>query len=341
MSRTWTRKRAILLAASSVLGLAAAALCAAPASAQAISGSLSGANSNSSSNSNANVRSSNTNVNSNRSNSISNSASLSNANSAAKSNQSQGQGQSQSVRGSGNSKQLQGQGQAQGNNNGSNTTTLNSYVPSTETIKNVPNIYAPGLAASGSQVCLGSVSAGGAAAGFGLSIGGTLVDRECQLRLNAKTLAILGYVKAAREEMCLDQEVRQAMLAAGTPCEADRAAEALRMRASYRGFGRQPATNYLAETRAVPPAPPGCHKEYQAIGGWYDVCNKGAQRAAQTRALRAPPAPPAPAPHVAVASNLTAAPPASTPGPAVRPGCRKEYQLIGGWYEVCGNGGRQ
>lgn len=99
---------------------------------------------------------------------------------------------------------------------------INYNTPATQTIKNVPNIYAPGLAAAGSEVCLGSASAGGGAAGFGLTIGGTIVDRECQLRLNARTLATLGYVAAARETMCLDADVRQAMAAAGTPCAADR-----------------------------------------------------------------------------------------------------------------------
>ena len=61
---------------------------------------------------------------------------------------------------------------------------------------------------------------------FGLTIGGTIVDRECQLRLNARTLAVLGYPVAARETMCLDPDVRQAMLAAGTPCAGDRYAYA-------------------------------------------------------------------------------------------------------------------
>ena len=85
----------------------------------------------------------------------------------------------------------------------------------------MPNVYAPGLAAAGSEVCLGSVSGGGSGAGFGVTIGGTFVDRECQLRLNARTLAVLGYARAARETMCLDYDVRQAMAAAGTPCAAD------------------------------------------------------------------------------------------------------------------------
>ena len=69
------------------------------------------------------------------------------------------------VKNSGNShqQQQQQQKQSQGNNNGTNALTLNSTTPSTQTLYNVPNVYAPGLAAAGAEVCLGSVSAGGSA----------------------------------------------------------------------------------------------------------------------------------------------------------------------------------
>ena len=62
------------------------------------------------------------------------------------------------------------------------------------------------------MTCLGSVSGGGSGSGFSVMIGGTFVDRECQLRLNARTLATLGYSVAAREMMCLDEDVRRATL---------------------------------------------------------------------------------------------------------------------------------
>jgi hypothetical protein len=101
------------------------------------------------------------------------------------------------------------------NGTGNSNITENSPTP-------VPNVFAPGLAAAGSEVCLGSVSGGGSGSGFGVTIGGTFVDRECQLRLNARTLATLGYPLAARETMCLDEDVRRAMYAAGTPCSYDR-----------------------------------------------------------------------------------------------------------------------
>jgi hypothetical protein len=120
----------------------------------------------------------------------------------------------------------------------------------------VPNVFAPGLAAAGSEVCLGSVSGGGSGSGFGVTIGGTFVDRECQLRLNARTLATLGYPVAARETMCLDEDVRRAMYAAGTPCAYDRNGWA-----GYGGWASaQPSTQVAAapapqQTLASQPAP--------------------------------------------------------------------------------------
>jgi alkylhydroperoxidase/carboxymuconolactone decarboxylase family protein YurZ len=170
-----------------------------------------------------------------------------------------------SVKGSGNSASLAAarQHQSQGNNNGSQT--IISNTPSTQTIYNVPNVYAPGLAAAGAEVCLGSVSAGGAGAGFGVSIGGTYVDTECQLRLNARTLATLGYTVAAREEMCLDPQVRAAMLAAGSPCAADMGAHA----APYNALSSQPAYSAPPVQEA---SAQGCERRYQLFGGWYEVC---------------------------------------------------------------------
>ena len=122
-----------------------------------------------------------------------------------------------------------------------------------------------GLAAAGAEVCLGSVSAGGSGAGFGVSIGGTYVDTECQLRLNARTLATLGYVVAAREEMCLDPQVRAAMLAAGSPCAADLGGHA----APYNALSSQ--SSYVAPPVQEASAQ-GCERRYQLFGGWYEVC---------------------------------------------------------------------
>ena len=213
-----------------------------------------------------------------------------------------------------NQRQLQGQ-----------SVTYQETTPADQTIKNVPNVYAPALAAAGSEVCLGSASAGGAGAGFGLTIGGTIVDQECQLRMNARTLATLGYAAAAREEMCVDPQVRAAMAAAGTPCAADKAA-ALQARAEYDASASQTTAQPMTNVAAAPQsAPPGCHKEYQLLGGWYDVCPPGAQTAyADNLSAQA----------TALAPGATA-PAAQDSAPPTAPGCRKGYQLFGGWYDDC------
>jgi len=171
-----------------------------------------------------------------------------------------------------------------GNSSQGQSITLNSTVPRNtistinSTIKNVPNVYAPGLAAAGSEVCLGSLSVGGSGAGFGLTFGTTLKDKECTLRLNAKTLAILGYREAARETMCLDPDVRTAMAAAGTPCNSDRAAVVnARAQAAYSQNVAPAAVPATAAYAAAPTAGTqvagrNCRREYQLVGGWYDVC---------------------------------------------------------------------
>ena len=186
-------------------------------------------------------------------------------------------------------------------NAGSQNINFNTYTPSSTTAKitNVPNVYAPGLAAAGSEVCLGSISAGGSGAGFGLTLGGTIVDRECQLRLNARTLAVLGYPVAARETMCLDPDVRQAMLAAGTPCAGDRYAY----------------------------APSGAYRRADVA----DPRNSNAAAPVQVEPVQ--PVQSEPRQTVSAPVATFAPTPSATPG--LQPGCRKEWQLFSGWYITC------
>jgi hypothetical protein len=144
------------------------------------------------------------------------------------------------------SRQTQTSTQSTGvNGTGNSNITENAATP-------VPNVFAPGLAAAGSEVCLGSVSGGGSGSGFGVTIGGTFVDRECQLRLNARTLATLGYPVAARETMCLDEDVRRAMYAAGTPCAYDRNGWA---GYGYGGWASAQPSTQVAAAPAPQPAP--------------------------------------------------------------------------------------
>jgi len=89
------------------------------------------------------------------------------------------------------------------------TTTVNNE--GTSTVKNVPSVFAPGLAAAGLETCLGSVSGGGSFVGTGFSFGSTIPDPGCAARLDARTLWSMGLKKAAIARLCLGGEIRAAM----------------------------------------------------------------------------------------------------------------------------------
>ncbi|MGA8898100.1 hypothetical protein [Bradyrhizobium sp.] len=95
--------------------------------------------------------------------------------------------------------------------NPSASITSNSTVPANQTVKNVPSVFAPGLAAAGLETCLGSISGGGAFLGTGLSFGSTIPDPGCAARLDARTLWSMGLKKAAVARLCLNPEIYRAM----------------------------------------------------------------------------------------------------------------------------------
>jgi hypothetical protein len=94
---------------------------------------------------------------------------------------------------------------------GQATITSNSTVPADQTVKNVPGVVAPGLAAAGLETCLGSVSGGGAFIGTGFSFGTTIPDPGCAARLDARTLWSMGLKKAAVARLCLNGDIYRAM----------------------------------------------------------------------------------------------------------------------------------
>ena len=89
--------------------------------------------------------------------------------------------------------------------------TTNSTVPAEQTVKNVPSIVAPGLAAAGLETCLGSVSGGGAFVGTGFSFGTTIPDPGCAARPDARTLWSFWLKKAAVARLCLNPDINRAM----------------------------------------------------------------------------------------------------------------------------------
>ena len=94
---------------------------------------------------------------------------------------------------------------------GAATITTNSSVPADQTVRNVPSVVAPGLAAAGLETCLGSVSGGGAIVGTGFSFGTTVPDPGCAARLDARTLWSMGLKKAAVARLCLNRDIYRAM----------------------------------------------------------------------------------------------------------------------------------
>src|SRR5215210_3838513 len=107
-----------------------------------------------------------------------------------------------------NSQAISGQG---GTGVGVAAITTNSTVPADQTVRNVPSIVAPGLAAAGLETCLGSVSGGGAFVGTGFSFGTTIPDPGCAARLDARTLWSFGLKKAAVARLCLNPDINRAM----------------------------------------------------------------------------------------------------------------------------------
>jgi hypothetical protein len=107
-----------------------------------------------------------------------------------------------------NSQAVSGQG---GTGVGVAAITTNSTVPAEQTVKSVPGIVAPGLAAAGLETCLGSVSGGGAFVGTGFSFGTTIPDPGCAARLDARTLWSFGLKKAAVARLCLNSDINRAM----------------------------------------------------------------------------------------------------------------------------------
>jgi hypothetical protein len=103
-----------------------------------------------------------------------------------------------------NSMAISGQG-------GSATITTSSSVPADQTVRNVPSVFAPGLAAAGLETCLGSVSGGGAIVGTGISFGTSIPDPSCAARLDARTLWSMGLKKAAVARLCLNGDIYRAM----------------------------------------------------------------------------------------------------------------------------------
>lgn len=107
------------------------------------------------------------------------------------------------------------------NTNTSDNTNKN-YSESTSTVKSPPpTAVAPAVTTINNDVC--AVVASGAVQTqiFGISMGGTLRDMNCERIKLSKNLFDMGMKVAAVATLCQDERVFAAMMAAGTPCPVD------------------------------------------------------------------------------------------------------------------------
>lgn len=130
---------------------------------------------------------------------------------------------------------------------GTTTNNVNSNVSGTTTLRNVPAIYAPSF--GGTNPCAVSASAGGAVAGFGITLGGSWASAECERR-NLAVIAVqaLNDPALAQEILCGTTDFRAARLRMGMPCAEDRPVAAATVVASV----PPPATPVSFQRRAVP-----------------------------------------------------------------------------------------
>jgi hypothetical protein len=100
--------------------------------------------------------------------------------------------------------------------------TTESTSNSTTTVKSPPpTAVAPAVTVINSDVC--AVVASGAVQTqiFGISMGGTMTDKNCERLKLARGIYDMGMKVAAVAIMCQDERVFTAMLNAGTPCPVD------------------------------------------------------------------------------------------------------------------------
>lgn len=105
------------------------------------------------------------------------------------------------------------------NNTNTNISDSRSVSESTQTVKSPPpTAVAPAVTTINNDVC--AVVASGAVQTqiFGLSMGGTTRDLNCERIKLAKNLFDMGMKVAAVATLCQDERVFAAMIAAGTPC---------------------------------------------------------------------------------------------------------------------------
>jgi hypothetical protein len=81
--------------------------------------------------------------------------------------------------------------------------------------------YAPALATTLTETCMGSTSVGAGFSGGSFSFGTTWRDTACVRRLDARQVSAFMNLPVAMEMMCDSELVREAAIRAGRPCVED------------------------------------------------------------------------------------------------------------------------
>lgn len=93
---------------------------------------------------------------------------------------------------------------------------------STTTVKSPPpTAVAPAVTVINSDVCAVGASAAVQTQILGISMGGTMTDKNCERLKLARGIYDMGMKVAAVSIMCQDERVFTAMMNAGTPCPVD------------------------------------------------------------------------------------------------------------------------
>lgn len=90
-------------------------------------------------------------------------------------------------------------------------------VSGTQTLKNVPTVYAPNLITS-NDTCMGSSSIGAGGPGFGFSFGTSWTDANCIMLKNAREMYNMGMPDVAFARLCMDELNRDAIELSGRVC---------------------------------------------------------------------------------------------------------------------------
>lgn len=103
----------------------------------------------------------------------------------------------------------------------SRSTTDSNSNSTTKVISPPPTAVAPSITSINNDLCAVGVSGAAQTQIFGIAIGSTFVDKNCERLKLSKTLYDMGMKVAAVSTLCQDERVFTAMMNAGTPCPVD------------------------------------------------------------------------------------------------------------------------